>query len=77
MRFSYLYDGKFFIFGPDSLNKGNVMKTLQKKQYEAPSIEEIKLIHQTCLLDESNEVTDVDGGDTGIGYGGGGSGGAL
>lgn len=46
-----------------------------KKNYQKPDMNIVRLRH-TCIVCASNDqvVTDVDGGDTDLGYGGGGSG---
>jgi len=44
-----------------------------KKQYMKPDMKVVKLQHQ-CIICTSDPVRSVDGGDTGIGYSGGGSG---
>ena len=47
-----------------------------KKNYQKPDMRAVKILHQQHLLAGSGEVADVDSGDTGIGFGGGSSGGA-
>ena len=44
---------------------------MKKKDYQQPEMRVVKIQHQYQLL--ANSVTDVDSGDTGIGFGGGGS----
>jgi len=46
---------------------------MNKKEYEKPAMRVVK-IAMTSIICTSGNVTDVDGGDTGIGFGGGGSG---
>ena len=46
---------------------------MNKKEYEKPAMRVVK-IAMTSIICTSGNVTDVDGGDTGIGYGGGGTG---
>ena len=46
---------------------------MNKKDYQKPAMRVVK-IAMTSIICTSGNVTDVDGGDTGIGYGGGGSG---
>jgi hypothetical protein len=43
-----------------------------KKDYQKPTMNVVLLQHRTMLL--SGSITDVNSGDTGIGYGGGGNG---
>ena len=45
---------------------------MTKKYYQKPTMDVVKIQHQAHLL--AGSVTGVDGGDTGIGFGGGGSG---
>ena len=47
-----------------------------KKQYQKPVQRVVVLQHRCQILSTSNPVGSVDGGDTGIGYGGGSSGSA-
>ena len=44
-----------------------------KKQYQQPAMKVVKMQHQGFVC-TSDPVRSVNGGDTGIGYGGGGSG---
>ena len=44
-----------------------------KKNYQKPSMKVIKIQHQGIIC-TSGTVTNVESGDTGIGFGGGGSG---
>ena len=46
---------------------------MNKKEYEKPATRVVK-IAMTSIICTSGNVTNVDGVDTGIGYGGGGSG---
>ena len=46
---------------------------MNKKDYQKPEMRVVKIQQQAHLLSGSG-VNNVDGGDTGIGYGGGGSG---
>ncbi len=47
---------------------------MKKQEYQKPAMRVVLLQHQQHLLQAS--VTEVNGGDTGIGFGGGSSGGA-
>ena len=46
---------------------------MNKKDYQKPAMRVVLLQHQQHLL-AGSDVTNVNSGDTGIGYGGGGSG---
>ena len=48
---------------------------MKKQTYQKPAMKVVKLQHTQTLLAGSG-VTDVNSGDTGIGFGGGGNGGA-
>ncbi|MBQ8097137.1 MAG: hypothetical protein IJ533_00750 [Prevotella sp.] len=45
---------------------------MKKNDYQKPEIRVVKIQHKQHLL--SGSVNSVDGGDTGIGFGGGGTG---
>jgi len=49
---------------------------MNKKDYQQPALRVVKLQQQHSLLLETS-ITTINGGDTGIGFGGGGTGPAL
>ena len=47
---------------------------MNKKEYQKPAMRIVRIQHKFQILAGSNPVSSVNSGDTGIGYGGGGSG---
>ncbi|MBO7116122.1 MAG: hypothetical protein J6V87_03620 [Prevotella sp.] len=53
--------------------KVNDFDRLHMQDYRKPVMWVVMLQNQACLLTGSGDITNINGGDTGIGYGGGGS----